>query len=385
MKEQEYTADLVMTPDGLRSGFGVVMDTETGTVLSLHEASPDAHYIPGLLSPGWINAHCHLELSHLQGMIPTHTGMAGFIRHLQALRSNHPETAESAAWQAARDMFQAGIQAVADISNTEVTVALKHSSQHDIPEFYTFVELFGLNPDRAGELVQQGLDKKALFPQGKSSLTWHAPYSTSPVLFPQIGEQVEGVASFHLLESEEEMEIMESASGPLATLFREMGFDPLPEWFGRQPVLDFVLRLLPENLRMLWVHGVMLTAGAVEQILAHHPQSGFCLCPAANEYIHGTCPPVRELLPWKNRIVLGTDSLAGNHRLDLLDDVKILTARFPEIETEDLLTWVTQNGADFFGWQHLGNLSPGKRPGLIAIHSIQGDRITPHSRIQRIL
>lgn len=385
MNEQEYTADLVMTPDGLRSGVSVRLDTETGTVLSLREASPDALYFPGILSPGWINAHCHLELSHLRGQIPPHTGMAGFIRHLQQIRSLQPEAAETAAWQSAREMFQSGIQAVADISNTEITVALKRSNPKDIPEFYTFVELFGLNAARAGEMVQQGLDKKAHFPEGKSSLTWHAPYSTAPALFQQIGEQVQGVASFHLLESAEEIEIMESASGPLATLFREMGFDPLPEWFGRQTVLDFVLPLFPENLRMLWAHGVMLTPTMVEQILARHPESGFCLCPAANEYIHGTCPPVRDLLPWKNRIVLGTDSLAGNHRLDLLDDIKILATRFPEIETGDLLTWVTQNGADFFGWQHLGSLAPGKKPGLIVIEQTQGDRITPHSRIQRIL
>lgn len=390
MSLREISGSFLLLPEGLQSGLSVCIDSESGVIGSIREATQAAEFFPGIISPGFINAHCHLELSSLRGKIPKHTGMAGFIKALQTIRAqpSNPEQERKDCLCAAQEMFQSGIQAVADISNTTLTAELKQKQDSKLPQFYTFLEVFGLSPHKSDELVQAGLEKKASFPPHHCSLTWHAPYSSSPLLIKAIGEYAQSKHapySIHLLESIEEVELFQSRSGPLANLFQEWGISPLPDWFGNSDVLDFLLPHLPGNLKMLWVHGVFLNTAYIQRLLAHSPQSAFCLCPAANQYIHNTLPPVLDLLPWSDKILLGTDSLAGNDALNLLDDLKIISENFPDVPTEKILGWATLNGATFMGLDELGSFTPGKKPGIIQIGNLKGDRIHAETFIHRIL
>lgn len=390
MSLREISGSLVWMPEGLKSGLSVYIDSASGVIDSIRESTEAAEFFPGIISPGFINAHCHLELSSLKGKIPKHTGMAGFIKALQTIRAqpSDPEQERKDCVRAAQEMFLSGIQAVADISNANLTAELKQKQDPKLPIFYTFLEVFGLSPQKADALVQEGLEKIDSFSPGQCSLTWHAPYSSSPPLIKAIGEYAQSKHapfSIHLLESAEEVELFQSRTGPLANLFQEWGISPLPDWFGHSDVLDFLLPLLPGNLKMLWVHGVFLNTANIQRLLAHSPQSAFCLCPAANQYIHNTLPPVMDLLPWSDKILLGTDSLAGNDALNLLDDLKIISEKFPEVPTEKILGWATLNGATFMGWDELGSFAPGKKPGIIQLGNLKGDRIHADTFIHRIL
>jgi cytosine/adenosine deaminase-related metal-dependent hydrolase len=386
MSLREITGTALLLPQGLKEGVSVCIEDESGRIIRIQESTTEAEFFSGIISPGFINAHCHLELSGLKGQIPQHTGMAGFIRTLQGVRDSFKD--EELCLKAAQDMFQSGIQAVADISNSALTAPLKAEVRRDIPRFHTFLEVFGLKPEKSQEILKMGQEKTMHFPEASCSLTWHAPYSSSPQLIKSIGnyaQQYNQPYSLHLLESEEEINLFQSRSGPLAALFQEWGFQPLPDWFGNIPVLDFLLPLLPREIQMIWVHGVFLNPEGIQKIVDHIPQSYFCLCPSANEYIHHSLPPVLDLLPYSDRIVLGTDSLAGNESLDLLNDLKILSTHFPSVSTEELLFWATRNGAVCMGWNDLGTLEVGKSPGLIQIDSLQQGRIFSDTFVKRIV
>lgn len=390
MSLREISGSFILLPEGLKTGISIRVNSESGSIESIQEASQEAEIFPGVISPGFINAHCHLELSSLKGKIPKHTGMAGFIKALQTIRAQPSDIEEERmdCLRAAQQMYESGIQAVADISNATLTAELKQNQDSKLLYFYTFLEAFGLNPNKAEEIVQAGLEKMKSFPQNQCSLTWHAPYSSSPDLIKTIGanaQTMDAPYSIHLLESMEEVELFQHGSGPLANLFQEWDINPLPDWFGDSDVLDFLLPLLPQNLRMLWVHGVFLNKESIQRLLDHSPLSAFCLCPAANQYIHNTLPPVMDLLPWSDKILLGTDSLAGNNALNLLDDLKIISATFPTIPTEQMLRWATSNASSFMGWHELGSFAPGKKPGIIQIGNLQGNKIHSETFIHRIL
>ena len=86
--------------------------------INIKEAGDDVQQMEGILSPGFVNAHCHLELSHMKGMIPAHTGLQEFVKQIVALRQVAPEAIQAAIVNAEAEMMANGIVAVGDISNT---------------------------------------------------------------------------------------------------------------------------------------------------------------------------------------------------------------------------------------------------------------------------
>jgi cytosine/adenosine deaminase-related metal-dependent hydrolase len=96
------------------------------------------------------------------------------------------------------------------------------------------------------------------------------------------------------------------------------------------------------------------------------PQTFFCLCVNANQYIERALPPVEMLRRNDCNIVLGTDSLASNWSLSIADEIKTLRKHFPAIPLEAILQWATLNGAKALGMDAvLGSFEQGKRPGVV--------------------
>ena len=94
----------------------------------------------------------------------------------------------------------------------------------------------------------------------------------------------------------------------------------------------------------------------------------FCLCPNANLYIENILPPVHLFRKNNFKIVLGTDSLASNETLSILDEIKTLRKNFPEISLDEMLQWATLNGAKALGFENeLGSFDAGKKPGVLNI------------------
>jgi cytosine/adenosine deaminase-related metal-dependent hydrolase len=100
------------------------------------------------------------------------------------------------------------------------------------------------------------------------------------------------------------------------------------------------------------------------------PQTFFCLCVNANRYIEDALPPVDLLRKNGCNIVLGTDSLASNWSLNILDEIETIRQNFPHIPLEELLGWATINGAKALGMDDfLGSFEKGKKPGVVLLNA----------------
>ncbi|MFN8395623.1 MAG: amidohydrolase family protein [Bacteroidia bacterium] len=360
--------------------------SETGVVESILDGIAEgATYHEGLLSPAFVNAHCHLELSHLRGQIPRHTGMAGFVRALQPIRDKFSEEEKAVAIEAAlQEMHEGGIVAIGDICNGSSTLAAKH--EH--PEFlyHNFIELFGLNPNAAEEIFFRGLDLLREFGRF-TSITLHAPYSMSIALRDKLlgyAQRREWPISIHLLESREERQLFEDLEGPLLDFIRDIG--AVFQAHTYPSVIDFVTESLPHNCDVLLVHNTEMTPQELATLADGWPRARFALCPLANDYIHDRLPDARMFAAFPDRICLGTDSLAGNDRLSILAEMHSLQAAF-DIDSALLLRWGTLNGAAALGLdQSRFRVAVGSHPILIHMADFTGEspRISLDSQPQFI-
>lgn len=344
-----------------------VLDTNHPDYIAAYEK---AEKYEGILTPGFINAHCHLELSYLKGKIARHTGLQGFVKELMAVRkfSIDDDLLQSIA-DAEAEMLQNGIIAVGDISNDNFTFSQK--AQRNLL-YYTFIELFGLDGNKAEEIVERGKklydELQAALPDAPASLTPHAPYSVALPLLKLIAEHCylrDGVISIHSQETEAENEFFLSGTGAIAEQMARFGLD-LSTWkptgFNSMPS---TLVHLPNCNRIILVHNTVSTQADVEWANNYAKSIFWCLCPNANLYIEDKLPNVPMLRVKGAKIIIGTDSLASNDSLSVLDELKALAANFADIPTEELVKWATLNGAEALGFrQQLGSFDKGKTPGV---------------------
>jgi len=188
------------------------------------------------------------------------------------------------------------------------------------------------------------------------------------------------------MESEWEIPFLRDHSGLLMDTYRHY----LPS--GQKPltVSDHVTAVLEEvttSGNLLLVHNTFINKEQIDA-LKKRPGIFYCLCPESNMYIAGKMPPVRLLYEEGCKIVIGTDSLASNSRLDILSELKIIEAHFPEINLETLVRWATFNGALALGessWA--GSIEPGKRPGLVLLKNadLVNRRLTSHTTALRLI
>lgn len=324
---------------------------------------PQVH--PGCLIPGWVNAHCHLELSALRGDIPEGTGMTGFIGRLFRARAGYAEAALSrAAQQALQAMADRGTVGLGDISNLPVSLAAKQATP--AVKTHTFVETLGLATRQAEARLAQAQALAAQCAQAglAYSLTPHAPYSVSAELLRRLYALAEGPLSLHLLESTEEVDLFETGRGPFARFYAELD---LPyERFAAPDALQHAIADLPAEARMLFVHNVELRPPQLRSLVAGFPHAWFVLCPRANWYIHRRLPPVPAFAAVTDRFCLGTDSLASNYSLDLGEEVAYLLRAFPQLDLHRVVRWATTHGAQALGLgAHLGAFQVGTRPGVL--------------------
>jgi cytosine/adenosine deaminase-related metal-dependent hydrolase len=376
-----FQADYLYTPEGWRSGAWLTLD-DRGRVLSIGsgEAPAGCQRLRGILCPGFVNAHCHLELSALRGKIPPGSGMAGFIRTLvEQRREIPPEAFAPAAEEALAQALAAGTAAFGDICNTGLTAELKARYPHIY--FWSFLEVLGLDESQAEARLEAALELAGHFAGHPHSLSPHAPYSLSPKLMALLAARIEKRLSVHLLESPGERELLASGGGELGELFRQMKL-PLPKWPEAAP-LAFLGAHLPQALPWLLVHNTEIQAEEIRWLIQHTADPWFCICPRSSEYIHRRPPPAELLMRHTDRICIGTDSLASNDRLDPFAEVCTLLEQFPQISLHQALRWATTGGAQALGlFPQLGSFEPGTAPGLLLIEEISEDlKPTQHSRV----
>lgn len=371
------TADFIFPVTAAPLKNGVIGLDEKGRIESVLTAEQaqgkeGIKYYSGVLVPGFINTHCHLELSHMREKINEHTGLTNFIKSILALRQQPEEDVISAMQHADQEMFANGIVAVGDISNVIDSKNVKLQSQI---YYHTFIELFGFN--RPSEpIIESGVELKNQFMPLKSSIVPHAPYSVSSELFEAIRNSttINDIQSIHNQETIAENELFEKGSGKFAEFFAELGIAQSDAHRSGENSLHYHLPKMPKEVNTLLVHNTFSSKADVDFAKTQHQQVYWCLCPNANLYIENTLPNVALLLNEEVKITLGTDSLASNHQLNILAEMQTLQKQ-KDVPFEEVLKWATLNGAEFLGIDaEYGSLSVGKKPGINLIQ-LAGQKI----------
>ncbi len=319
----------------------------------------------GIITPGFVNAHCHLELSHLKNKIPTGTGLPSFAMQVVAQRTQFgKEEIVEHCLQADRDMWNSGIVAVGDISNTEDSLNTKTTSKIF---YHSFIELIGLKPESSSSIFAKGQELLQKFRERNcsASLAPHAPYSTSLELIQKIAEydgQEKMPLSIHNQESDEETKFFYGQASGFHELYRSFNLDI--SWF------------VPPNTSSLKYYSQALSKGG--SILVHNTCSthedvllglerdvSWCFCPGANTYIENRVPDFNLFKQQVNKICIGTDSLASNSQLDVLHEINLILSTGNAFTAEQLLQAATYNGALALGIaDKFGSFVKGKNPGL---------------------
>jgi cytosine/adenosine deaminase-related metal-dependent hydrolase len=384
MKYRKIQADRIFTGYGMAPSGTVLITTEDGTVADLvpeTEAGYDIERFAGLLSPGFINAHCHLELSHLAGLVPAGTGLVDFLLQVVQKRDSVQVDIQQAIRNADAAMEAAGIVAVGDICNTIDTLEVKRESGI---AWTNFVEVLSFRDETAAERVAHYTRVRDSFRtlddpgyRGKrmprASLVPHAPYSISPRSFRLINEASRGeVISMHNQETPAEDELYRTGQGDFRRLFGFFGNDTPPNPVTGQSSLRSTLPYFTGGQTMLLVHNTCTTEEDLlyAQTIARESSLAlyYCLCPNANLYIENRLPPVKSLLETGAQIVLGTDSLSSNYQLSIAEEIKTLRAHFPSVPLETMLGWATLGGARALKREdRLGSFEKGKRPGVVLL------------------
>jgi cytosine/adenosine deaminase-related metal-dependent hydrolase len=377
----------VVSPPLAHGVIGVTPDGTIKEILTSQEASdkniPDLIHYKGILVPGFVNTHCHLELSHLKGKIAQHTGLPEFVE--QVIRQRNLSEAEvvQAMTTADEDMYRSGIAAVGDISNQLISREVKITSKIT---YHTFIEVLGFNPSRAAFILEAALKLQKDFYPLKASVVPHAPYSVSSELFTELANYAlthENLGSIHNQETEEETLFFKDKTGAFLKLYQFLGVDISFFKPSGQSSLQTVLPLLSPQKTLL-VHNTVSSIADVGFAEAMHQDLYWCLCPNANLYIENRLPNIKMLMKAGVKLTLGTDSLASNHSLNILNEMKTLQEQ-EKMEFSDLLTWATYNGAKFLGIANqFGSLEVDKRPGINLIHALKEGLWIEDSSVTRL-
>ena len=381
-------------PEPIRNGY--VEYDDKGTVTAIGECGDpekEEHFVKGAVVPGFVNAHCHLELSYLWKSFRKGTGMAGFIDQINAMRDSkslEEKLHDIRHWM--NIMWDRGVSAMADISNCSDTFAVKRDS----PMYTrTFLEVFGTEPEDCGTVMESVMKLKAEAERCglDAAPTPHSCYTMSPELVTAASAEglKSGFLSYHSEETEEEEDMIKYGRGAMWENRKAAGMS-VPPVTGKSSLLYFIDRLekvhpAPFDEHILLVHEVCMDQEGIDAVKETLRHPFVALCPLSNIFIQNTLPPVPLMRRNGLKITVGTDSLSSNDDLDMVRELYCLQSAFHEIGLGEMLVWASRNGAEFLAKDNqYGTLETGKRPGLVRLDNLDGDcRLTPESKSSRII
>lgn len=377
---------------------GVVEVDEHGFILNVSEASTSDNVdrYEGIICPGFVNTHCHLELSHMRSQVSEQLGMGGFIKEIISKRDSFSEQEIKKAIEIAEaEMITNGIVAVGDISNEALTFEQKAKGNI---KYHTFIEVFDLHPAKAKDVFERAIkhrDKLSELStfnfQLATSIVPHAPYTVTDTLFKLIAQEAiksNSIVCIHNQESLAESEFYMTHTGTIAESFTKMGIDL--SYFPQTGLnsLQTIFPKLPLSQKILLVHNTYTTEEDIvfaQNSKLQTPDLYWCTCPNANLYIENKLPNYDIFLKHNCTVTIGTDSLASNKRLSVLDELKTITKHYPKISLETLLLWATKNGADYLGFHQLGSIEKGKQPGLNLLSNIENGALTNKTEVVKLI
>lgn len=397
LKLNRIAASYVYTLDAdepIRNGY--VEYHDDGTIAAVgpcDDMDSEERFYHGAIVPGFVNAHCHVELSHLHGKFRKGTGMAGFIDQINELRDwAGPEVKTRLVKEWMDKMWADGVSAMADISNDDSSFPVKA-----VHPMYTrtFLEVFGSEPHMCEGVMKEVAELNAAADAAgiDAAPTPHSCYTMSPQLLTASAAAglERGFLSYHSQESMEEEELVRNGSGAMYDNRKRSGMST-PPVTGESSLKYFLDRLAdgkqgPYDEHILLVHNVCLAQDDIDAAKKVMKNVFWAICPLSNIFIHDALPPVELMRRNRLDVMIGTDSLSSNDDLDIVKEIFCLHENFPQVPMNELLVWASLNGARFLSKDDiLGTLTPGKKPGIVYIGNLDGEgNVTSESRSERII
>ncbi len=304
--------------------------------------------LPVVLVPPLVNAHTHLEFSHLAEPVLPAEPFQAWIRSLMLARADAGANRDQSIRLGLQESRASGVCAIGEISTDSSPEAFADNRNAIV----SFREAIGLTPDRIREQLRAAeLHLSAEPPTGNvCGLSPHAPYTVHPEFLHSLldlANQHRAPVAMHVAETTDEIELLSQGRGRFADFLNGLGlFDPAT-FPGDRCILD-ILKELSRAPRALVVHGNYLTNGDVE-FLREHPNLTTVYCPRTHAFFRHPEHPLRRLRAAGCKVVLGTDSRASNPDLSIWRELQFVARHFPEIPPGELLAMITTDAADAMG------------------------------------
>ena len=327
-----------------------------------------------LLLPGLINAHCHLDYTHMAGGLPPPRYFSDWLKGMLAYKAHWGYSEFAQSWLAgARMLMETGTTTVADIE--AVPELLADVWQATPLRVFSLLELTNVRNQREPpELLQEALSWFAPLPrcQCRPGLSPHALYSTTPALVQSAAafcRKQRWLMAMHVAESVDEFEMFTRRAGRMFDWLapqRNMG-----DCGGHTPVEQLAaLKVL--GPRFLAIHVNYATPHDAE-LLARH-QAGVVHCPRSHRYFRHRPFPLQMLLNAGVNVCLGTDSLASTLKqagkpleLNMFTEIRQMSASHPDVPPQEILKMATINGARAMGLKGNGEIKAGAFADMIAL------------------
>jgi cytosine/adenosine deaminase-related metal-dependent hydrolase len=376
-----FTADWVLpiAAPPIRRGWVDVADgriVAVGAEAANNAATEDVVELGAVaLLPGLVNAHTHLELSHLRGKVARADHFIDWVRAQLAIRrQSGAESAfdvAGAARQAIDEARASGTVLFGDVANSPVTIPLLEAA--GMPAC-VFIELLGFNVADPAARVREARAAITDVSPGRDrvrvSLAPHAPYSVSPALFQAIKADLDEhpgtVSTVHLAESPEEVEFLASGTGGWRRLLDDLGAWN-PAWrVPQRSSVGYLDDLGFLDGRVLAVHAVQCSGEDLRRLGALGVT--VVACPRSNQYVGVGAPPLEAFYAMDVDVAFGTDSLASVESLSLFDELAEARRIAPRVPASALLRSATVTGARALGFgDDYGSLEPGRMAAMIAV------------------
>lgn len=392
---RKISADWVFPVSAAPIENGVIIIDDNGKILKIdrrdQHIESDLEIYSGVLVPGFVNTHCHLELSHMIGVAPTGTGLLPFLKTVVNHREVAPKDIQKAIQKGDRDMYKNGVVAVGDISNKLDTSDTKSDSPI---RYYTFVEMFDFLQE---DWAQKTFNDYSIVYNGQSnqngnrkSVVPHAPYTVSKNLFGLLKDvhkdDDDCTISIHNQETVHEDNFFLSKTGDFLKFYEafQIGIDAFQP--NRKTSIHYAIEHMNPKHRTLFVHNTMTTPVDIQMAHAWSKNVYWATCPNANLYIENRMPNYQFFLDNQARMTIGTDSLTSNWQLSVLEEMKTIAKFQSYIPFEMMLEWATLNGAKALGFdKEIGSFDVGKTPGINLLNLKKELKISDKTRVKRIV
>lgn len=319
-----------------------------------------------IVLPGFINAHCHLELTSLKNRIPQGLSFGHWVGSLQELTSGWDSHQwESSYRQGVQESLRCGTTRILDVGNKDWSNMIE--ADELISQVVCFQkEVLGLNPSKL-DFIQQSNQSYLPKLSRDFRLIPHAPYSCSKELIHWILTH-EHRLNMHLSESEDEYHFFKGQRGPLWDFVQKIfpQYDAPTYSSGFQYMME-EFQLKDKLKNFLITHANTLTLEELQVV----KNLGWSVvhCPRSRQYFDHPQNDWSFYLQEGGQLCLGTDSLASNQSLSLWDELQLFREENPAIGEDDLLSLVTADAAKSIGVENEGHIAAGFKANFQVIEN----------------